>query len=90
MRVSDRERGGHDAPAHVHARQPLGHLAAHLRDAIAALGEVGTPEAVEAIKAFSADAPPEFAEAIGDALEVAAEFGADPSRGEMGEDDDEE
>ena len=58
--------------------------------AIAALGEVGTSEAVEAIKAFAADAPPEFAEAIGDALEVAAEFGAGPSRRETGEDDDEE
>ena len=46
--------------------------------AIAALGEVGNAEAIDAINGFAADAPAEYAEAIADALEVAAEFGVGP------------
>lgn len=57
--------------------------------AIAALGEVGTPEAVDAISVFAVDSPPEFADAISDALEVAAEFGAGPPQRDRGEEDDE-
>ncbi|MEO6396879.1 MAG: HEAT repeat domain-containing protein [Tepidiformaceae bacterium] len=53
--------------------------------AIAALGEVGTPDAVVAINVFAAEAGPEYAEAIADALEVAAEFGSGVAR-----DDDED
>ena len=58
--------------------------------AVAALGEFGTPEAVDVINAFAVDAPPAFAEAIADALEVAAEFGAGPRQRDTGADYDDE
>ena len=82
----------------VGSEETLEPLAALLADddpevviaAIAALGEVGTAEAVDAINAFAEKAQPEYAEAISDALEVAAEFGSGPRDRDLDEDYDEE